>query len=91
MAAPPSTLSKIRTGHYCQAGHVGVQHQRLTPGVQCGDDPRLGAQILGGRQQGAQRITSGLQQAGRHPGDMGQPQRIEGMGQGEDHMRMIAG
>jgi hypothetical protein len=55
------------------------------------EDPRLRAQGLRVRQHGAQRSADGLQQEGGHHGDSGQPQRMQVMGQGEDHLRMIAG
>jgi hypothetical protein len=74
-----------------QAVHVRMQHQRLTPGVQGRDHPRLGTEILGVRQQGEQRLPHGLQQQCAHHGHVGQPQRIELMGQGEDHVVVITG
>ena len=66
-----------------------MQYQGLTPGMQRGEDARLRAQVLRVRQQGAQRVPHGLKQQGRHHGDIGQPQRVEVMGQGEDHLIMV--
>ena len=61
-----------------------MQHQRLAPGVQGSDHPRLGAKILRVRQQIKQRLPHRLKQQRAHHGHVGQPQRIKVMGQGED-------
>jgi hypothetical protein len=91
----------LRTATHCPAGvsppprdktmQMWMQKQGLTPRVQRGHDPWLRAQILRVRQQGAQRIADGLKQQRGHHRHIGQPQCIEVMGQGEDHMEMIAG
>ena len=74
-----------------QAGHVRVQDQRLTPGVQGHQAAGLGAQILRVRQQGGQGGPHGLQQQGRHHGDVGQPQRIQLMREGQEPVGMVPG
>ena len=51
--------------------------------------PGCAPEILGVRQQGAQRVPDRLKQQGRHHRDVGQPQRVELMGQGEDDMIMV--
>ena len=68
-----------------------MQHQGLAPGVERGDDPRLRAQILRVRQQGAQRVPHRLKEQRTHHGDIGQPERVEIMGQREDDMVMVTG
>jgi hypothetical protein len=70
---------------------VRVQDQRLTPGVQRREEARLCPKILGVRQQGTQGVADRLQQQRRHHRDVGQPQQVELMGQGEDDMVMITG
>ena len=74
-----------------EAVHVRVQDQRLTPGVQRREDARLCPKILGVRQQGAQGVADRLKQQRRHHRDVGQPQRVELMGQSKDDMVMITG
>ena len=69
-----------------QTVQVRGQHQSLTPGVQCRDDPRLSTAILRGCQQGAEGLPRRLKQPGSHHRDIGEPQRLEVMGQGgESH------
>jgi hypothetical protein len=70
---------------------VRVQDQRLTPGVQRREDARLCPKIHGVRQQGTQGVADRLKQQRRHHRDVGQPQRVELMGQGKDDMVMITG
>src|SRR5262245_20533351 len=67
------------------------QHQGLTPGMQRREDAWLRPEILGVCQQGAQSVADRLKQQSRHDRDVGQPQRVELMGQGEDDMVMITG
>jgi hypothetical protein len=68
---------------------MGMEHQGLTPGVQGGEDARLRPEILGVGQQGAQGIADRLKQQRRHHRDIGQPQRIQLMREGKDHMVMV--
>ena len=69
--------------------HMGMQHQGLAPGMERGEDAGLRPEILGVRQQGAQRVVDRLKQQGGHHLDIGEPQRVELMRQGEDHMIMV--
>ena len=68
-----------------------MQQQRLTPGVQRRNDAGLGPEILRVGQQGAQGIPCGLEEQGAHHWHVRQPERIEVMGQREDHMIMVTG
>ena len=68
-----------------------MQHEGLTPGMQCRDDPGLCPEILRVRQSRAEGGTRRLKQEGGHHGNMGQPERIELMGQREDDVVMVTG
>jgi hypothetical protein len=68
-----------------------MQHQGLTPRMEGGDDPWLRTQILGVAQQGAQCVPHRLKQQRAHDRHIGQPQGVEIMGQGEDHVIMVTG
>ena len=68
-----------------------MQQQGLTPGVHCRDDAGLGPEILRVGQQGTQGIPCGLEEQGTHHGHVRQPERIEVMGEREDHMIMVTG
>jgi hypothetical protein len=66
-----------------------MPHEGLAPGVERGNDARLRAKVLGGRQAGAQGVVDGLKQQRRHHRDVGQPQWVEGMREREDHVIMV--
>jgi hypothetical protein len=68
-----------------------MEHQRLTPRVQRRDDPRLRTEILGVRQQGAQRLPHRLKQQRGHHRDMGEPEWMEIMREREDDVGMVTG
>ena len=101
--APPASAAETRActaTHWpdaaqAPAGHqtvnVWMQHQRLAPGVQRGDDAGPRPQIFRIAQQLQQRVVhTGKQQPG-HPVDVGPPQLIQLVGHGEDDMIMLAG
>ena len=74
-----------------QTVDMGVEHERLPPGMQRRNDPRLRAKVFRIRQEGGHGVTYGLKQECRHQGDLLTPQRIEVVGDGKDDMGMIAG
>ncbi len=70
---------------------MGMQDQGLTPRVQRREDARLRAQVLRVGQKLDEGRAHGLKQQRGHHRHVGQPQRIEGVGQGEDDVVMITG
>jgi hypothetical protein len=84
---PVSIRSQPTAGD--QTMEMWMQHQGLTPGMQRREDARLRPKILGVRQQGPQGVADRLKQQRRHHRDVGQPQRVELMGEGKDDMVMV--
>jgi hypothetical protein len=68
-----------------------VQQQRLTPGMQRGDDARTGAQILLVAEQLVKRLVHRGKQQLCHRGNVGQPEVIQLMRHGENDMVMVTG
>ena len=86
---PAAVRAQPTTRH--EAVHVRRQHQGLAPRVQGREDAWLRAQVLGIREQGAQSVAYGLKQQGGHHRHVGQPERVQVMRQGADHVIMVTG
>ncbi len=68
---------------------VRVQHQGLAPGVQGGDEAGTGTEILRITEQLEQGVAHGAKQQRGHLCHIAEPQGIEVMRDGEDHMVVI--
>ena len=74
-----------------QAVHVRVVVERSAPGVQCHQQAWYGAEVARHGSQLEDTLAGAVEEQLVHPGAIELPQRDEGVGQGEDQMKVRAG